>query len=287
MSVYQYNLNILIGITGDVWFNTDNIDITNINASTYGEKRDNYQRISNLPPIKKIVRVTNNSISMITRDNRYIHISSNISIAPSITDAYMVNDSEMIYLTVDRKMMVSKNLLDPTESTSLASDVTSIHPLKLKRSTRSNMGMSQYINYIFVRYLTYDVILGSYRSDGWSNYSRLIRTFIDNDRLIIKVYLDVILTESHILSLSIDVNDKPVVESFNISNAEDVIRYQSQIVILTNKTLSTLSGTPLINGVERLIKFIEYSPTQFYPVGVGDKIYDSRLQLVPIPMVLA
>lgn len=327
MNTYQYNLDVLVGSEGDVWFDVTKVNLLDINVLEYDEKRGNYQRISNLPPIKKVVNVIDGSISMITRSGSYIIIeissSDNYEIreTPHIIDAYMLTDRIMTYLTDESEARMTNNLShivaiegdDTIIDKSLLKDTISIRPMKLihyNRPQRDQFHQSQFevgelvypleINALFLHIRGFDVIITPHSHDGWFN-DKTLKTFIHQDRLIkiIDISLDVILTKKSIMSVSMD-DEKlydtglaiAVIETtpVNVTNIVEACRVNSEACILANNMIVKPDGTPIIRDVSRVIKFINYPSSQLFITNSGDELYElkeDRLEKLDVPIVLA
>lgn len=275
----QYNQYILVGINGDVWFDSTDSDhnparhIIELDALTYGENRGKFRRITNLPSIKKIVRLYAGNIHMITRDNRYIMVDGDvIHIVDGIVDGYRVDKKKIFYLTVNGELRSTKDLITLTSSTLLASSVGEFYPLRLNNSYSTDHLLIKVGSEYQVINLEGNVVRSLFLSN-------IIRVFSDSN---VDVNYTEIITYDSIINLSINGDGELVerVTSINIPNLKDISKWY---ILSGNQILYRSTNTPLIDNVDRLSWFQQY--TEPYVVGIDQNVYDIERNVREVKIV--
>ena len=302
MTYYQFSLNWLVGIEGDVWTkltNDNQLDIlgdpNNFKLQLdFNNSRNGYVRLSNLPPIKYIVDIIyQSSIMMSTRDNNLLIFSPeypNGLIFDEIIDSFALQHGSiggMVYLSANRDLKFFEyRMEDRSELTTdsfkwsqvVRTDIKSIHPMRL-----SPMSPTEGIlDSVFVIH-----------NDGTNEVFSLI-----NERLIdikksegpeevTKVHLNCVIRPNsilHMILMNRGMNSQKFLQSnegFNGGQFKDITIINSgsmtdQLVALSNNQI-LLGDKVMVNYVDKFIELLKGERKGLYITGIDQKTYHAML----------
>lgn len=274
---YQYNPDVIIGIAGDVWFNSaKHLILTTTPIIILGERRGVFRRIVNLPPIRNVVGLMNDSLVVLARNNRVIRLSwltHRSYITEGIVDMFQYTEDYVIYLTTNGQLR-SAHYLDLNQYQIRGSEVTSIHPLVLS---------SNYLNGLLIRFQTQESVM-LLEADFPT-----IHSYSGDHRLgdVIKVNMDCIVTKTSIVTISYD-NGRFSTQKTLMTDINDAKAIRGMMFLITNNRLTDISGRTLVNNV---VRFVQFTDIEDYIIvsGTDQKtyiMYGDDIDDLGIPVVL-
>ena len=290
---YQYSLNWLIGIEGDVWVNNSHRLSILGDPNKYGfildHERSSYARITNITPIKLIVDVTNNRIVMVTRYQQLLIVSSGqphhkIS---DIDNAFCLREGQyevLIYLTTNGELRLSDNKL-------IATNVKTIHPMRLTDN-------SLYHN-------TLDSVCVIYHNDEidiMTIINRQLKTTYHSSPITIRaIHFNAIIGNNYLLNFRLTDSKElsPTGTTFSVDNLKDAnymdsISMTDQSMILDGDRMVNNKNEVIVEKVDRVINFLHQRrgcvimgiDQKTYHLMLGDTRITKRMIDLNIPVVL-